>query len=114
MDYQHKLQRLLLEIPKGKVSTYKEIAHAMNMRGYRFVGQLLNKNEHPEKYPCYKIVNSDGRLGGFALGSAEKIRRLKADGISVKNGKIQSFKDHLHCFEKVETLKDLDLGCDIT
>lgn len=98
MDYQHKLQKLLLQIPHGKVTTYREIAHAMGTRGYRFVGQLLNKNPHPDKHPCYKVVHSDGKLGGFALGQAEKICRLKADGISVKKGRIVDFVQKLHGF----------------
>lgn len=98
MNYQHNLQQLLLKIPRGKVTTYREIAHAMNMKGYRFVGQLLNKNPHPEKYPCYKVVNADGKLGGFALGQAEKIRRLKADGIAIEKGKVADFASRLHTF----------------
>jgi methylated-DNA-[protein]-cysteine S-methyltransferase len=97
-DYQTKLQELLLKIPKGKVTTYKEIGKAMETRGYRFVGQLLHNNKYPDKYPCYKVVKSDGDIGGFALGMKDKIRRLNADGIEVKNGKILDFKKVLHKF----------------
>ncbi len=93
-----RLHALLLQIPPGKVTTYKAIAHAMGTKGYRFVGQLLNKNPHPEQFPCYKVVNADGRLGGFALGDTEKIRRLKADGIEVKQGKIVGFKERFFEF----------------
>ena len=92
------MQELLLEIPEGKVSTYKELAHAMGMKGYRYIGQLLNKNPEPGTYPCYKIVNANGELGGFALGNDEKIRRLKDDGILVKDNKIVDFKNRLHQF----------------
>lgn len=98
MNYQRNLQHLLLKVPRGKVTTYREIAHAMNMRGYRFVGQLLNKNPHPEKVPCYKVVRSSGEIGGFALGQAEKIRRLKADGIDIKEGRVVDFAQKLHVF----------------
>ena len=98
MNYRNKLEELLLQVPKGKITTYKEIAHAMNMRGYRFVGQLLNKNLHPEKYPCYKVVQSNGKLGGFALGESNKIKRLKADGIKVEKGKVVDFIQKLHRF----------------
>jgi deoxyribonuclease V len=42
--------------------------------------------------PCFKIVKSDGSLGGFGLGITDKIRRLKNDGIEVKNGKIIDFE----------------------
>lgn len=96
MNYQHNLQQLLLRIPKGKITTYREVAHAMNTRGYRFVGQLLKANPYPDQFPCYKVVKSDGSLGGYALGEAEKIRRLKADGILIKNGKIANFGDKVH------------------
>jgi len=90
-----KLQQLLLKIPPGKVTTYKALADAMELKGYRYVGQLLNKNPEPDKYPCYKVVQSDGKLGGFALGNQEKIKRLKADGIEIKNGKVVNF---IHVF----------------
>lgn len=92
------LHKLLKKIPAGKVTTYKEIAHAMGTKGYRFVGQLLNKNPHPNEFPCYKVVQSDGKLGGFALGDKNKIQRLKNDGIEVKNGKIVDFKEKLYQF----------------
>lgn len=98
MNYQQNLQRLLLKVPRGKVTSYKELARAMNTRGYRFVGQLLHKNPEPDKYPCYKVVRSDGTLGGFALGQKEKVRRLEADGIMVKNGKVCDFPQKLHRF----------------
>ena len=93
-----KLQRLLLKIPKGKVTTYKAIAHVMGTKGYRYIGQLLHGNPEPDKYPCYKVVQSDGRLGGFAKGSADKIRRLKVDGIEVNNGKVVNFKQIFYKF----------------
>ena len=80
------------------MTTYKEIAHAMSIRGYRYVGQLLNKNPDPDKYPCYKVVQSDGKLGGFAKGSADKIRRLKIDGVEVKNNKVVNFKKIQYLF----------------
>lgn len=93
-----KLHFFLKKIPPGKITTYKEVAHAMGTKGYRFVGQLLNKNPHPDEFPCYKVVNSDGKLGGFALGNENKIERLKKDGIKVKDGKIVEFKKQLYQF----------------
>ena len=98
MDYQQHLQQLLLRIPKGKITTYRELAHAMNTRGYRFVGQLLKNNPFPDRFPCYKVVRSDGTLGGYALGTAEKIRRLKAEGIQVRGGRVTDFARVLYRF----------------
>jgi len=53
----------------------------------------MNKNPDADTMPCFKIVCSDGRLGGFGLGIEDKIRRLKEDGIEVKDGRIVDFKD---------------------
>ena len=98
MNATHQMQQLLLKIPKGKVTTYKALAQAMGTKGYRYMGQLLNKNPDPEKYPCYKVVKSDGSLGGFALGCDDKVRRLKEDGIEVEQGKIKDFKQKNYLF----------------
>ncbi|MBI5421815.1 MGMT family protein [Candidatus Peregrinibacteria bacterium] len=94
----HRLQQLLLQIPRGKVTTYKELAHAMGTKGYRYVGQLLHINPDPDRFPCCKVVKSDGSLGGFANGSAEKIQRLKAEGIVVRNGKVENFNTTFYRF----------------
>ena len=38
--------------------------------------------------PCHRVVNSDGKLGGFASGPKNKIKMLKAEGVEVKNGRV--------------------------
>jgi len=68
MKFNEKIYSLLKKIPRNKVSTYKEIARALNTKAYRAVGNALNKNKHPEIYPCYKIINSNGNLGGYSKG----------------------------------------------
>ena len=84
---------LVRQIPKGRVSTYGAIAKALGNKNYsRAVGKYINKNPNAGTMPCFKIVKSDGSIGGFGLGIEDKIRRLKEDGISVKNGKIVNFK----------------------
>lgn len=98
MDYQSRLQKLLLQIPKGKVTSYREIGKAMGTRGYHFIGQLLKHNPFPHEFPCYKVVCSDGSLGGYSLGADEKVRLLEADGIKVEDGGIVDFTARLHHF----------------
>jgi len=96
MNFDQRVHKILLKIPKGKVTTYKEIAEALGTKAYRAVGSALNRNKHPEMYPCYKVVNSDGRVGGFALGTNDKIRRLQKDGIEVVSGKIKDFNKKIY------------------
>jgi len=84
---------LVKQIPPGQVSTYGAVARALGNKGYaRAVGKYMNKNPDANTMPCFKIVKSDGGLGGFGLGLDDKIRRLKEEGISVKSGKIVDFK----------------------
>lgn len=84
---------LVRQIPAGKVSTYGAVAKALGNKDYaRAVGRYMNKNPDADTMPCFKIVKSDGSLGGFGLGIKDKIRRLQQDGIEVKNGHIVHFE----------------------
>jgi methylated-DNA-[protein]-cysteine S-methyltransferase len=42
---------LLKKVPKGRVTTYKEIAHALNTKAYRGVGQAMRKNPYAPQVP---------------------------------------------------------------
>ena len=89
---------LLSKVPKGKVTTYKELAHALGTRAYRAVGHAMNKNPYAPKVPCHRVVGACGRLGGFAYGSEKKIALLKEEGVEVRKGNIVDFKAKLHVF----------------
>jgi deoxyribonuclease V len=83
---------LVRQIPKGKISTYGAVAIALGDRiAARAVGRMMNQNPDADTMPCFKIVHSDGRLGGFGLGIADKIRRLRNDNILVNDGRIVDF-----------------------
>lgn len=79
------------KIPKGFVATYGQVAElAGNPKMARAVGNALHKNPDPDKIPCYRVVNSKGELAGaFAFGGAEvQANLLRADGIEVRDGKV--------------------------
>ncbi|RLF44244.1 MAG: endonuclease V, partial [Thermoplasmata archaeon] len=109
MDFFEEVYKLTRQIPKGKISTYGAIAKALgDIRASRAVGLALNLNPDPEFTPCYKIVHSDGRLGGFGRGIEDKIRRLKKDGIAIKGGRIVDFEKHyFDDFQATYPLKEL-------
>jgi O-6-methylguanine DNA methyltransferase len=93
------LRRTLRKIPKGKIVTYADIASALGSpNAPRAAGNLLNKNPAPDDFPCYKVVRSDGKVGGYALGTDEKIRRLRTDGIDVQNERIMDFEEKRFSF----------------
>jgi len=87
----------LKKVPKGKVTTYKELARAVKSKGYRAVGNAMNKNPYAPKVPCHRVIRNDGKVGGFASGTKNKIRILKSEGVEIKNKKID-LKKYLYKF----------------
>lgn len=100
MLFSNKTLNLVKTIPKGKVTTYKEIAKRLHTKAYRAVGHALRCNDKPIIIPCHRVVNSDGRVGGYKgkKNSKEKIRLLEKEGIKIKIGKITNFNDVLFRF----------------
>ena len=93
-----KVFEYLKTIPKGKVVTYGDIANYLGNKNLsRVVGNILHKNPNPNKYPCYKVVTSKGRLSNnFAFGGIdEQKQRLEKDGIEVINYKVDLKKYRL-------------------
>jgi methylated-DNA-[protein]-cysteine S-methyltransferase len=97
MNFQEKVFAITRKIPGGKVSTYKEVACALKKpKAYRAVGNALNKNVN-RSVPCHRVIKSDGSVGGFRWGSRKKIKKLKEEGVEIKNSKIDLNK-HLYEF----------------
>lgn len=85
---------LLLKIPAGKVSTYGDLARALgNPSASRAIGRILGENPNPIKVPCHRVVLSNGRVGGYAYGTARKRQLLEKEGVSLTNGIVQNFKN---------------------
>jgi methylated-DNA-[protein]-cysteine S-methyltransferase len=49
--FAHKVYDLLRKVPKGRVTTYKEIAHALETRAYQGVGQAMRRNPYAPEVP---------------------------------------------------------------
>jgi len=89
MKFQARVLKLVSKVPRGKVTTYKELARALgNPKAYRAVGNALAKNPSPLKIPCHRVVCSDGKIGGYKLGIRRKTELLLREGGKVKNGKV--------------------------
>src|SRR3972149_6154158 len=87
-SFNEKVYSILETVPKGKVTTYAELARALGTKAYRAVGNAMNKNPHAPRVPVHRVVNSDGRVGGFAWGQEKKIAMLTTEGVKVKDGRI--------------------------
>lgn len=83
-------------IPKGRVSSYGAIAKSLGAGGSaRMVGYAMSNAgaAHPP-IPAHRVVNSSGLLTGkFHFKTPELMQELlEAEGIMVKNDKVQNFR----------------------
>ena len=81
----------LKKIPKGKVTTYKELAEKLGT-GQRVIAKLISQNPHPITVPCHRVIRSDGKAGGYTykgrFDPEMKIRFLEKEGHIIVDGKI--------------------------
>ena len=100
--FNERVYKAAAEIPLGKVSTYKEIAKKLKSKGYRAVGGALKHNPDPINVPCFRVIKSDGSIGGYSGSDPKnirkKIKKLRSEGIVVKNGKVD-LKKYLFKFK---------------
>ena len=82
-----KLLAYLKNVPKGKVTTYQQLAERFGTHP-RAVGSILKSNPTPIVVPCHRVVCSDGGIGGYKLGVQKKIALLKKEGVKIKERKI--------------------------
>ena len=99
MNLDKKIYKKLLEVPKGKITTYGELAKAVGLKnGQRAVGKIMNKNPYPVIIPCHRVVKSDGKVGGYAYGEEIKSDMLTREGIEIRNGKILDLENRIYRF----------------
>jgi len=99
MNLEQKVYKKLLNVPKGQITTYGDLAKAVGLKnGQRLIGKIMNKNPYPVLIPCHRVVMSTGKIGGYAYGEHVKIKMLSDEGIEITNGMIESFDKKLFRF----------------
>jgi len=107
--YQQAVLRILAEVPKGKVTTYGDLAKETAKRdskwspkASRAVGTTMRNNLCGPQIPCHRVVRSNGGIGNFRGGEEgavdAKIGMLRAEGVTVNDGKID-LKKFRHLFK---------------
>ena len=78
-------------IAPGQVAGYGDVARRAGLPGRaRLAARILSTNEDPN-LPWHRVLRSDGRIA-FPEGSQgylEQSRRLRAEGVSVANGRVR-------------------------
>lgn len=68
----------LQDIPYGEIRTYQQIAKNIgNPKASRAVGMANHRNPIPIIIPCHRVIGSNGKLVGYALGMEMKEFLLK-------------------------------------
>lgn len=94
---------LLRQVPHGRVTTYKALAHALQSRAYRAVGRAMRNNPYAPEVPCHRVVASDGTIGGFkgktqGIEIIQKRTLLAAEGVPVEHNRVVDFQTRLYTF----------------
>jgi alkylated DNA nucleotide flippase Atl1 len=84
-ELEQALADVIRSLERGEVVTYGEVAELAGYAGRaRAVGHLLATT--PAKLPWWRVVAANGRL--VPGHEVEHERRLRAEGVSVRNGKV--------------------------
>jgi methylated-DNA-protein-cysteine methyltransferase-like protein len=78
-------------VPRGEVAGYGVIARRAGLPGRaRMVARVLGQNDDPD-LPWHRILRSDGRIAmaDGSPGFREQARRLRAEGVEVRNGRVR-------------------------
>lgn len=81
--FQERVWRQLRDIPYGETQSYEDIARALgDAKAVRAVGSANGQNRLLILIPCHRVMNKDGRLGGYAGGLRRKefLLELERDG----------------------------------
>jgi AraC family transcriptional regulator of adaptative response/methylated-DNA-[protein]-cysteine methyltransferase len=75
--FRQKVTEGLLSIPFGSTLSYSGLAEKIGIpKAVRAVGSACGKNQIPLLIPCHRIVQKNGKVGGFALDLEIKKRLL--------------------------------------
>lgn len=84
MRLNQKIFSYLKKLSKGKATTYKFLADKFKTSP-RAVGMILKSNKD-RSIPCYKVIRSDGKLGGYnGLLGKSKRKLLEKEGIFIQD-----------------------------
>ena len=79
--FQQQVWQNLRTIPVGQTASYMDIAQSIDkQKAQRAVGMANSKNPIPLVIPCHRVINQNGKLGGYSGGLWRKEWLLKHEG----------------------------------
>lgn len=88
-----RVHALVATVPPGFVTTYGDVANALGSKNVaRHVGFAMAALPAGSDVPWWRVVAAGGRLAmASALVQREQGKRLRAEGLVVKNGRVVGF-----------------------
>lgn len=81
-EFQLKVWQSLLKIPMGHLSTYGELAKAIeHPKAARAVGTAIGSNPVAFLIPCHRVIQSTGAFGGYEWGTLRKTALIGWEGV---------------------------------
>ncbi len=82
--FQHRVWKALQQIPRGRTSTYSEVARSLGRpTATRAVARAIATNPVAIVVPCHRVIGKDGSLTGYRWGLDRKRKLLAAEGTAI-------------------------------
>lgn len=96
---------VMAQIPEGKVVSYGELAAMAGLgRAARWVGRLMSQLPDDTRLPWHRVIAAGGRLSlppGSAAGHEQR-QRLRGEGLTIINDRVDIRRHGWHSFEHSE------------
>jgi O-6-methylguanine DNA methyltransferase len=100
--FQKQVWDALVLIPRGRVTTYGEIARYLKTNAVRAVGSAVGKNPYAPDVPCHRVVPSNGMIGNYSAegGIGKKISLLEKEGVTISANRVINFGELFWSFDR--------------
>jgi methylated-DNA-[protein]-cysteine S-methyltransferase len=101
--FERRVYDAVSRVPRGRVTTYGDLARHLGCGSAQAVGQALRRNPFAPRVPCHRVVASDRSLGGFNGARAghelrRKVALLADEGVCFSTETTVA-RDSLWCFD---------------
>ncbi len=85
----HRIWQTVLQIPKGKVATYGQIAELSGLpRQPRLAGYALHNIPSGMEIPWYRVINAAGKISLPGKSGRRQQKLLEKEGVKFSNNRI--------------------------
>lgn len=82
--FQLSVWEIISKIPYGQTISYAQLAREIGKpKCVRALAQACGSNPIVVVVPCHRVINSNGKIGGYTGGIDKKIRLLAIEGVKI-------------------------------